>query len=107
MIAVGLALIFVSSCAKRPNSIVPVDVSNATYESFSCEQLAKEQSKEQTKLVALSKKQNGAATADALGVFLVGVPVASLADGDVAGDIAISKGRLVSIDNVLISKQCG
>lgn len=102
----SLALFAVTSCAKRPNAIVPVDVANSTYEGFSCLQLAQEQAKEQEKLAALSKKQNGAANVDALGVFLVGIPVGSLANADVEGQIAVSKGRLVSMGNVLISKRC-
>lgn len=105
-LTLSLALFAASSCAKRPNAIVPVDVANSTYEGFSCQQLGQEQSKEQEKLAALSKKQNGAANIDALGVFLVGVPVGSLANADVEGQIAVSKGRLVSIENVLISKTC-
>jgi hypothetical protein len=45
------------------------------------------------RLAILSNKQEKAATGDALGVFLIGVPVASLSGGDNETEIAILKGR--------------
>ena len=44
-------------------------------------------------LALLSNQQSKAATGDALGVFLIGVPVSSLAGGDHETEIAILKGR--------------
>lgn len=45
------------------------------------------------RLAIISNKQSQAATGDALGVFLIGVPVSSLAGADNETEIAILKGR--------------
>ncbi|AZO44346.1 hypothetical protein EJ076_26225 [Mesorhizobium sp. M7D.F.Ca.US.005.01.1.1] len=45
------------------------------------------------RLAVISNQQNKAATGDALGVFLIGVPVASMSGGDHEAEIAILKGR--------------
>lgn len=63
-----------------------------------CKTLTAELETERTKLSALSQAQNEAATADAVGVFLVGVPAASLTGNDNEGEIAVSKGKIVAIE---------
>ncbi|ARP67789.1 hypothetical protein A9K65_015555 [Mesorhizobium sp. WSM1497] len=45
------------------------------------------------RLAVITNQQNKAATGDALGVFLIGVPVASMSGGDHEAEIAILKGR--------------
>ncbi|TPM56493.1 hypothetical protein FJ959_15655 [Mesorhizobium sp. B2-2-4] len=45
------------------------------------------------RLAVLTNQQSKAATGDALGVFLIGVPVSSLSGGDHETEIAILKGR--------------
>lgn len=95
-----------SSCAKRPDAIVPVDIPMAAYSNLSCEALAQEYLKEQNNLAALSKQQNSAATGDAVGVFLVGVPMSSVAGGDKEGQIAVSKGKVNTLDLTLKNKGC-
>lgn len=45
------------------------------------------------RLALLSNQQSKAATGDALGVFLIGVPVSSLSGNDHEAEIAILKGR--------------
>lgn len=99
---VGLA----ASCAKRPSAIVPVDIPMAAYTNLSCEQLAQETVKEQTALAAASKSQTEAANGDAFGVFLIGVPISSVAGGDKEGDIAVMKGKVQAIDSARKSKGC-
>ena len=37
-------------------------------------------------------------TVDAVGVFLIGVPVSSLTGGDVSGHIAASKGKILALE---------
>lgn len=95
-----------SACAKRPDAIVPVDIPMAAYTGQSCPSLASELKNEQDKLASLSKSQNSAATGDAVGVFLVGVPMSSVAGGDREGDIAVSKGKVLSIQNTIKAKGC-
>ncbi|ESZ71424.1 hypothetical protein X727_09580 [Mesorhizobium sp. L103C119B0] len=45
------------------------------------------------RLAVISDQQNKAAPGDALGVFLIGVPVASMSGGDHEAEIAILKGH--------------
>lgn len=96
----------VASCAKRPDAIVPVDIPMAAYSSQSCDGLAQELLKEQNNLASLSKQQNQAATGDAFGVFLLGVPASSALGGDKEGQVAVSKGKVNSIENTMKSKGC-
>ena len=60
---------------------------------------------ERQSLAALESKQRSAATGDALGVFFIGVPVSSLTGNDVSGSIGASKGKVVALENRLMT--CG
>jgi hypothetical protein len=90
----------VASCAKRPDAIVPVDIPMAAFSNQGCEGLA------QDNLASLSKQQNQAATGDAFGVFLLGVPASSALGGDKEGQVAVSKGKVNAIENTMKSKGC-
>ncbi|GEC32430.1 hypothetical protein [Sinorhizobium fredii] len=103
MLASALAI---GSCAKRPDAIVPVDIPMAAYSNQSCEGLAQELLKEQNDLASLSKQQNQAATGDAVGVFLIGVPMSSTFGGDKEGQLAVSKGKVNAIESSIKSKGC-
>lgn len=96
----------VASCAKRPDAIVPVDIPMAAYSNQSCQGLAQELMKEQANLAAVSKQQNQAATGDAIGVFLVGVPASSTFGGDKEGQVAVSKGKVNAIEGSIKAKGC-
>lgn len=106
LMLIGLMLASSAGCAKRPSAIVPVDIPMAAYTNLSCEQLAQETVKEQTALAAASKSQTEAANGDAFGVFLIGVPISSVAGGDKEGDIAVMKGKVQAIDSARKSKSC-
>ena len=103
LLVAGLA---VTACAKRPDAIVPVDVPMAAYGNMDCQSLAQEYLKEQTALLAVSKQQNDAATGDAFGVFLIGVPMSSTFGGDKEGQVAVTKGKVNAIEANLRSKGC-
>lgn len=106
-ITVALALSAVSvACAKRPDAIVPVDIPMAAYTNMSCQALSQELNKERAKLANLSRQQNDAATGDAVGVFLIGVPTSSTFGGDKEGEVAVSKGKVNAIENAARSKGC-
>lgn len=94
------------ACAKRPDAIVPVDIPIAAYANLNCQGLAHELSREKSNLAVLSKQQNEAATGDAVGVFLIGVPASSTFGGDKEGQVAVSKGKVNAIENVWRSKGC-
>ena len=101
-LSVGLA----SGCAKRPDAIVPVDIPMAAYSGLNCKGIAQETIAENNKLAALSKSQNSAATGDAVGVFLIGVPMSSVTGGDKEGMIAVSKGKVQALENTARAKGC-
>jgi hypothetical protein len=103
---VGVILAAISGCAKRPDAIVPVDIPIAAYGNLDCKQIADEMIKENGNLAALSKAQNEAATGDAVGVFLVGVPMSSVTGGDKEGQIAVSKGKVLSLESASKAKGC-
>ena len=100
------SLLAATSCAKRPDAIVPADIPMAAYTPSSCQELAQELVKEQENLAALSKAQNQAATGDAVGVFLIGVPTSSTFGGDKEGQVAVAKGKVQAIENARHSKKC-
>jgi type IV pilus biogenesis protein CpaD/CtpE len=95
-----------AGCAKRPDAIVQADIPMAAYTNLSCQALAVELRKEQVKLDGLSKQQISAANGDAFGVFLVGVPIGSVAGGDKEGEVAVSKGKVSAMQSAGLSKGC-
>jgi hypothetical protein len=106
-LTVALAAAAATSCAKRPDAIVPVDIPMAAYTGQSCASLNNELTKERAALAAVSQQQNDAASGDAMGVFLVGVPMSSTFGGDKEGQVAVSKGKVQAIENAMKSKGCG
>lgn len=93
-----LVALFISSCTSRPESIAPVSISALEYKGMPCVETQQTLSLERTRLASLSTKQNGAATGDALGVFLLGLPVAKIMGQDVEGEIALSKGKVQALE---------
>lgn len=106
LILAAATLAALSSCAKLPDAIVPVDIPMAAYQNQNCQQLGQELIKEQQNLATISKAQTDAANGDAFGVFLVGVPMSSVAGGDKEGQVAVAKGKVQAIENTLKSKGC-
>ena len=74
-------VVVLAACATRPDKIAAVPNSGPCTDA------------DRTRLATLYGKQDKAATGDALGVFLIGVPVSSLAGADNEAEIAILKGR--------------
>lgn len=96
------ALPFLAACAQGPASIQPVSMGNA-FASIPCDQARAMLVAERQTLAALESKQKGAVAGDALGVFLIGVPVSSLTGGDQAGAIGASKGKVLAFEARLAS----
>lgn len=103
VLVAGLAL---AGCAKRPNAIAASSVPVETYLSLDCQQIARDLAAERQTLEAMARQQNSAANADAIGVFMIGVPVASLTNGDNEGGIALSKGKIQSLEAAQIRNKC-
>lgn len=91
------ALPLLAACAQSPASIAPVSMGNA-FAGVACHQAQADLVAERQQLAALESKQNGAVAGDAIGVFLIGVPVSSLTGGNVAGHIAASKGKVMALE---------
>ena len=95
---IALALIAVTAaCAPRPDAIAPVSMGNA-YAAYDCRAAAADLAAERQKLTGLEQAQRNAATGDAIGVFLIGVPTSSLTGGNKAGDIGASKGKIIALE---------
>lgn len=94
--AVG-AVVVVAGCAKNPEAIVPMSMPANAYTGLSCDQLAVEFQKTATALRAVETDQRQAVAGDAVGVFLIGVPMSSLTGGDKEGAIAQHKGEVIAI----------
>lgn len=96
--------LFTSACAQQPGSIAPVSMAG-TYDDVSCSRAATLYKQEAAKVPTLVAAQKQAVSGDALGVFLIGVPVSSLSGGDLEGEIAATKGKLVALAGKL--EACG
>jgi hypothetical protein len=68
------------------------------FDQMSCSQAKTNLSSERIKLTDLEKRQNAAATGDAIGVFLILIPVSKLTGGDLAGEVATSKGTVLALE---------
>ncbi len=89
-----------AACTPRPDSIAPVPMTGA-FSSMGCSQAAATLATERQTLAALEAEQNRAATADAVGVFFVLVPVSKLTGGDKAGEVGTSKGKVLALEDRL------
>jgi len=106
-IACGLAVLaVVAGCAKRPDSIAPAAIPMEAYAQMECNMLNADLAKERETLTVLSRAQNDAATGDAFGVFVIGVPISSVAGGDKEGLIAVSKGKVQAMESAKLRKGC-
>lgn len=95
-LAIAIPLL-AAACAKSPDAIAPVSMGNA-FAGISCNQASADLAAERQNLAALEDAQRGAVAGDAIGVFLIGVPMSSLSGGDKAGDIAASKGKVLALE---------
>lgn len=81
-VALSLA-VSVAGCASSPERIKPTYVSEDRYLGWTCEQLAAESQRLADALTVASEKQKKASKGDAVGVFLIGLPVSSMSGGDI------------------------
>lgn len=104
-LCVTLCLLALVACAKSPSSIPATAINSSEYEHLSCEELAVKHSTASTNLTAAIEEQNNAQVADAIGVFLVLIPVSALA-GDAEADVAQYKGETQAIQRAMDKKEC-
>lgn len=96
--AVILSALALSACAPGPNAVAPASMPANTYSDLTCQQAKAEHAKLTNEVAALSQKQKNAAAGDAIGVFLIAVPVSSLTGNDVQGELATAKGKLLAAE---------
>lgn len=91
----------IAGCASRANSIAPVAVPSANYSGLSCEETKTQLAQRTAAQTALAKSQNNAATGDAIGVFLVLLPVGSIFGADKEGELAQAKGEVMALQGAV------
>ncbi|WP_414898963.1 hypothetical protein [Rhodovulum sp. YEN HP10] len=74
----------VSACARRPDAIAPVAMPAGMYDRMSCARARGELMDVNAEIQELSRRQSGAATADAV--------------GDKSGKLAAAKGRKLALE---------
>ncbi|WP_223478718.1 hypothetical protein [Oricola indica] len=99
----GLA---VAACAKNPDAIAPTPAPVNAFAGLDCDQLNSQLLNTNTVLNNLMVDQRQAVTGDAVGVFLIGVPMSSLTGGDKEGLIAQRKGEKQALEARIREQQC-
>jgi hypothetical protein len=89
-----LSVLVIAACASPPMNIRPADVDASPYQAMSCIELEAAVSRAATELADASERQSAAADKDALWVFLLFLPMASMQGEDIGDEVAELKGRL-------------
>lgn len=100
------AALMLAGCAKRPETIAPAYVSTLTYQNLNCRQLAEESARVNAAYTMAAQQQNDAATGDAWGVFLIGMPTSTLSGSNVAAQVANLKGQQEALHQTALAKNC-
>lgn len=106
LICITLAAMALTACAKQPENIAAVEVGANEFRGLSCKQLSETRLVTAQNLENLSASQKSAASGDAVGVFLLGLPVSSMSGNDKETQIAVTKGRLQALDREMTRKNC-
>lgn len=104
LVLLGVGLL--AACAKSPDSISASYVSEVGYQSWSCQQLGEEQLRLSAAYATAAAQQEKARTNDAVGVFLIGLPVSSMSGDNIAPEIARLKGEQEAVRRAGITKNC-
>lgn len=99
-------LVALCSCAKQPENIAAADIGTNAYRGFSCSQMSEAKLKYGQALANLSSQQKDAAAGDAIGVFLIGLPLSSISGNDRETQIAVTKGHIQAIELEMARKNC-
>ena len=100
-----LTQVLLSGCASRSSSVAPVAVPSANYAGLSCQESKTMLEQKIAETNALTKKQNNAATADAVFVTLFLLPLGSVFGADVEGELAQSKGEVMALKGA-VAQNC-
>jgi hypothetical protein len=91
------AFLVLAACAQTPGAIAPVAMPGL-YDGLTCAAARGALAQERQTLAALEQRQNAAVIQDAATVFLVLVPTSSIMGTNVAGDLALSKGKVQALE---------
>jgi len=105
IVIVGVAT-FLCACATPPERIKAAQMPTGAYSALDCSQLDAEIAQVDAKIATASEAQQQAVTGDTIGVFLIGVPVSSLAGADRETEIAVLKGQSEAIGLERVRKRC-
>jgi hypothetical protein len=103
LFVVSLALL--SACASPPSRITPMAVPQSNYVNYSCSELAQELGTVSALLDEAEQRQRNAVAGDAIGVFLVLIPISAMA-GDSEAEVARYKGEKIAIEQSLRQRSC-
>lgn len=106
VIAVVASALTIAACAKAPESIAPAYVSEVSYQGYSCAQLGEESARLNAALAQASVRQNNARSGDAVGIILIGLPVASMSGDNIAPEIARLKGEQEAVHKASMRRSC-
>jgi hypothetical protein len=73
---------------------------------LTCEQLGQESQRLNDALKTASEKQKSASSKDALGVFLIGMPLGSMSGEDIGPEVARLKGEVEAVQRAQNRKGC-
>ncbi|MEX2132040.1 MAG: hypothetical protein WD772_11185 [Pseudohongiellaceae bacterium] len=90
-----------AACASRPDAIAPTPVSATDYAGLSCQETNALLTEKRSSLQEAERQQNRAATGDAIGVFLVLLPVGSILGEDNEGVVAQYKGEVIALERAM------
>jgi len=93
-------------CARQPENVAAADIGSDTYQTFSCDQLYSEKVKMFSAIETLSSKQRSAASGDAWGVFLLGLPISSISGNDQESALAVAKGKFQALSEQQALRRC-
>ena len=96
-VIVGMMMLSLAGCASRASSIAPVAIPTSNYAGLSCSETKDMLAQKTAMQIALTKQQNNAATGDAIGVFLVFLPLGSVFGADKEGELAQAKGEVLAL----------
>jgi hypothetical protein len=99
----ALTYSFLAACAPGPAAVAPASIPASVYATMNCNQARAAYASVTQEVEALSQKQRNAVAGDAIGVFLVLVPVSSLTGGNVEGNLATAKGKKLALEGQLAS----
>jgi hypothetical protein len=101
-----IGCVAIAGCAKQPSAIVATNYPFEAYMPLSCDEIQQSYYTVIGNLAALESQQKNAVVGDAVGVFLIGVPTASLLGGDQEGNLALEKGKLNALQAAHAAKTC-